>query len=229
MSDNIGHLTDQNKDKAPVVYLRSFLGQGFHFSDIKSAFVGKTLPGSDVHWKDAGHYVANYLQVFGPVRELAPPPGRARFQPWSPSRPLQERIADERWQQTILEWLPRAAAVLLQLDPSPGLQWEIAQLVRSVSPRKVLMLLPPTQGDYAAIVSATKGWFPRPLPGSLPDSRLMTFTRNWEPSVLERKESPGYMWHTLEPFLEQNGIEVDWRTPLGIKGRKPSNDLKERS
>lgn len=227
MRDKIVRLTNQSEEKAPVVYLRSFLGQGFHLSDFKSAFVGKTLPGSDVHWKDAGHYVGTYLGAFGRVRELAPPSGKARFQPWSPSRPQQERVADDRWQQTVLKWLPQAAAVLLQLDPSPGLQWEIAQLVRLVSPTKVLMVLPPTQGDYAAVVSSTKDWFPRPLPARLPDSRLMTFRSNWEPFVLERRESPGYMWHTLEPFFEQNGIEVDWRTPLGIKRHKSSNTTKK--
>lgn len=229
MSDKNYRPSEQSKEKAPVVYLRSFLGQGFHLSDFKSVFEGKTLPGSGVHWKDAGHYVGTFLGAFGPVRELAPPPGKARFQPWSPSRPQQERIADEHWRQTILEWLPRASAVLLQLDPSPGLQWEIAQLVRLVSPTKVLMVLPSTEGDYAALVSSTKGWFPRALPGRLPDSRLVTFAIDWEPSALERKESPGYMWHTLEPFFEQNQIEVDWRTPLGIKGHKSSNGAKTRS
>jgi len=229
MSNSINHPTNQSKDKAPVVYLRSFSGQGLHFSDIKAAFVGKALPGSDVYWKDAGHYVANFLRGIGPVRELAPPPGKSRFQPWSPSRPEQERIANELWQETILKWLPRAAVVVVQLDPSPGLKWEVTQFVRLVAPAKVLLVLPPTQGDYEALVSSTSGWFPQPFPRLLPDSRLMTFRSEWQPSILERRESPGYMWHTLEPFFEQNGFEPpDWRTPLGIKGHKSSSGSNKR-
>ena len=113
--------------------------------------------------------------------------------------------------------LPRAALVVVQLDASPGLAWEMEQLVHRVSPTRILLVLPSTEADYGRLLASTAGWFPRPLPRRLPDSRLMAFRANWEPLALEAKGAPGSVWHTLEPVFQRNGYEApDWRRAYKI-------------
>ncbi len=222
LNRDIRRLAEQNKSKAPIVYLRSFGAEGLHASDfLKAPFVGQVLPGSMAYWKDAGDMVTNVLRVIGPPIELAPPAGTWRLKPWSPSRPKQERIDNENWQQKILEWLPRAALVVVQLDATPGLKWEIAELVRRLPPIRILLVLPATQGDYDKVCASTAGLFPRPLPGKLPASRLMTFRPDWQPLPLEAKSGAKGLWYTLDPVFEQNRFEPPaWRRIYGYPERR---------
>jgi hypothetical protein len=220
----IQRLRERNKGGAQVVYLRSFVGEGLRLSDIKSAFDGERIPGTEGHWRNGGHLVTSFLDVIGPPVELASPTGASGLSPWSPSRPRQERVANEKWQQRVLELLSQAALVAVQLDASPGLAWEVSQLVRRVPPKKVLLILPSRKVEYAELRSATVNWFPRPLPDDLPKSRLVTFRPNWEPLVLEAGKGAWEMWQALEPVFLQNGYEApDWRRAFRIGEHRASS------
>jgi hypothetical protein len=169
-----------------------------------------------------GDQVTGFLKVIGPAKELARPEGAHGLRPWSPSRPAQVHADNDHWQQCILEWLPAAALVVVQLDMSPGLGWELQQLARGVPPIKILLVLPPTQAGYAKVREWGGSYLPKPLPEKLPDSRLMTFRPDWTPLPLEARTGGGYcFWFTLEPVFDQNGFEAPpFRRVYGFDPKK---------
>jgi hypothetical protein len=218
----VKRLEEQNKGSAPVVYLRSCAGERLGASDVKAAFSGKTIPGTAACWKDTGDLVTSYLKVIGPPKELARPQGGSPLRPWSPSRPSRESVDDDQWQRRVLEWLATAALVVVQLDVSPGLGWELGQLVERVLPVKVLLVLPPVQSEYEEVRKWAGNYFPKPLPGKLPASRLMTFRPDWHPWPLEAQTGgASSFWSALEPVFEQNCFAAPpWRQIYGIGGSK---------
>src|SRR5262249_49271036 len=145
---------------------------------------GKTLAGTGYYWKDLGHCVIDSLRVIAPARELACPETSWRWRPWAPSRPESVSVSNDGWPRPVLGGVPGAPLVVIQLDVSTGLAWELEQVVRLVFPTKVLLVLPPTQGDYDQIRAGVDGVFPKPFPAKLPASRLMTFSPNWQPCPL---------------------------------------------
>lgn len=206
-------MRQQNRSSAPVIYLRSFGSERLQFSDVKAAIVGNTIPGTLCYWKNAGDTVTDFLSVMGPVRALARPDKAFQLRPSAPSRPETVAVDDEHWQEQILEWLPGAALVVVQLDVSTGLEWELRQLVRRVTPTRILLVLPPTQGEYDRIRTGTSSLFPIALPEELPASRMLTFRPDWQPWPLKAAAGGGFtVWQTLEPVFEQNGYQMpSWR------------------
>ncbi len=144
------------------------------------------------------------------------------MRPWAPSRPELVAVDNDRWQQQILQWLPGAALIVVQLDVSTGLDWELQQLIRQVRPTRVLLVLPPTQAEYDRIREGMSRLFPKPLPVELPASRVITFRPDWQPWPLLAAEGGGYaIWKTLEPIFEQNGYESPpWRRIWGFGSSK---------
>jgi hypothetical protein len=212
----IRRMKEKNKfNKAPVIYLRSFETeyQGTKLNlDFKNMTFGekKKIPGTECNSKDVGNVVTDFLRVIGPVKALAHPKYRARIS-FTP-RPEYLAVANDQWQQKILEWLPEAALIVVQLDASPGLTWELQQLALRVNPIRLLLILPPTQDEYDRIRDETRPFFPKPLPVDLPESRLMTFRPDWQPWPLLTDKSIFPNWQTLEPVFEQNGYEPPpWR------------------
>jgi hypothetical protein len=194
-------LKQKNRHGPPVVYLRSFAGETFRLADLKAAFIGKIVPGTSAYWADVGDYVVDHLKVIGPAKALARPDGAWSMRPWAPSRAKRVAVPNEKWQQEIAAWLPKAALVVVQLGVSEGLAWELRQIVRLVSATKVLLVLPSTQADYDTVRAGTASALRRPLPSPLPPSRLMTFKADWNPLPLR---SAGDIWDTLDPVFAQN-------------------------
>jgi hypothetical protein len=222
----------ENKSKAQIVYLRSFSSETLQISDVLAMFAGRTIPGTMAYWKDVGNTVTDFLRVIGPVVAIARPETTWRMRPWAPSRPELHNVGNDQWQQQILEWLPVAALIVVQLDLSSGLCWELQQLVRQACPTKALLVLPPTQGEYAKIREGMLPILPEPLPVELPTSRLMTFRPDWKPLPLAMEEGGEWaIWKSLEPLFEQNGYDQPpWRRIYGFgssnKGGAPVGRLR---
>lgn len=215
----IDRLKEENKDKAPIVYLRAFASESIQVSDIKGAVVGKTIPGTGAYYKDVGDTVTDCLKVIGPTVALARPDSTWRLRPWAPSRPELMSVDNNQWQQQILQWLQETALIVVQLDVSAGLGWELEQVVRKVRPIKVLLVLPSTQADYDQVREWANSFFPIPFPVELPTSRLMTFRPGWQPWPLPAAAGGGQIiWQILEPVFEQNGFKSPpWRRIYGFK------------
>ncbi len=215
---DVERLKKKNKSKAAIIYLRSFDAEKIHLSDIPAGWNGKTIPGTMAFHKDVGNIVTDYLSVIGPVHALDRPDKTFRLRPAAANRPELFHVDNDRWQGKILKWLAKAALVVIQLDDSPGLEWEIMQVVKRLPSTKVLLVLPPRQADYEKLRKRTARLFPSPLPVELAASRLLTFKPDWCPWPLETNQGGEFaMWKTLEPIFDQNGFEPPaWRRIFGF-------------
>jgi hypothetical protein len=120
-------------------------------------------------------------------------------------------FGDEDWQDAIKRWLSECAAVVIEAGTSGGLNWEIIQVVNKVNPTKVVLLLPLTNAEYRVFLNAVTRLFPKPLPDTLPPSRLLTFSKDWTPLTLQGSS----LRETIKPFFDQNGFDFDWwPTPI---------------
>lgn len=206
---HIDRLIEANKDKAPVVYLRSFAAEGETLFDrLQYGFTAKNVHGLPAYHHNVGHAVTDVLRVIGPPVELSRKAARKAAEPFvgyrRASAPKQVSVDDRDWQQTILAWLPGAALVVVQLDVSAGLGWELEQLVRKVRPTRILLVLPPTQHEYGQARDWAGRFFPAAFPAHLPLTRLMTFRPDWQPLPIE----PLSFWIALRPLFQQNGYEA---------------------
>lgn len=51
-------------------------------------------------------------------------------------------VSDDKWQDTIIQWLSKCVAVILEAGDSDGLSWEMRQLVERYEPTRLLIVLP---------------------------------------------------------------------------------------
>jgi hypothetical protein len=213
-------LVEASKNRPPIVYLRSFRSERMGLSIFKYMFTDPP-PGVFGYWDDIGDAVLHILRVVAPAVALSPPAGPKGVRYWSPSRAERISVLNEEWQTVISERLRQATLVLVQLDDTASLQWELKELVRVVPPIKVLLLLPPTKKEYNGMRSHVQHIFPHPLPAELPKTRLMTFRPGWESLPLRQIGSgPGVVWMMLEPVFDQNGFEQPpWRRMYGYAPR----------
>jgi hypothetical protein len=94
-------------------------------------------------------------------------------------------VADDKWQGTVQDFLRKAGAVVIELDASPGLRWEINEVVSTVPPRKVLLIIPRTNDAYEKAIGLVGGLFPKGLPVVQEvSSRLVMFLDDWTPVSL---------------------------------------------
>jgi hypothetical protein len=208
----INRLREVNKSARFILYLRSFASETLKFSDIKYSFYGNTIPGTSCYWKNVGDTVTDFLRVIGDVVALERPEHTLGIKPWAPSHPKQVSVENDQWQRKIVELIPKAALVVVQVDLSAGLVWEMQQLTHLLSPSKILFVLPPSQAEYDEIREGISGIFLESLPVQLPLSRLLTFRPDWHPLPLIFEEGSIYnMWRSLEPVFQQNGYESPFK------------------
>jgi hypothetical protein len=192
-------------DRPPVIYLRGFQ------DEVRERGVGELLA---VLWQRP---VATEISAWGPREQIEIAKVMQRIGPYialgRPGEKLPEvgaaklYVADADWQPKILEWLKKARLVVLQAGVTPGLRWEIGQMVKRLSPAKLLVILPDTDAQYRQF----KAWADAVLPKALPDmpkARLLMFGDDWTPTTLPDR---GSLLTTLQPFLRRNGIALESR------------------
>jgi hypothetical protein len=155
--------------RAPVAYLRAFTDDGrmavpgHHWQDrvLGKAVSGLTLTSPEQE-------LAFILQRVGPViaigkpGERLPELGAARLY-----------ASHESWQRTVLDMLRRWSLVLARVGASPGVQWELDQVLSLAQRSKVLILVLGSPNDQAAGVRAIESRIGEPLPlASPPASRF---------------------------------------------------------
>lgn len=95
---------------------------------------------------------------------------------------------------------------------------ELAEIVQTVGPRKVLMILPVREQDYLSFIQWANSVMPKRLPEGFPSSRLVKFDDAWTPSYLPHGRT---LTQSLAQFFEQNGIilkESYWQKILEHNG-----------
>ena len=142
----------QRDPRPPVVYLRAFTddGQmavrGHHWQDrVFGKWAGAlTLTSPEQE-------LAFILQRVGPViaigkpGERLPELGAARLY-----------VGHDTWQQTVLDMLRRSSLVLARAGASPGVQWELDQVLSLAQRSKVVILILGSAEDQAAGVRADR-------------------------------------------------------------------------
>jgi hypothetical protein len=73
-------------------------------------------------------------------------------------------LPGDRWQEAVLRLLTGARLVLLVAGAGAGLTWELAQAVKLVPPRQLVLLIPMDSDGYAGFLESSQGTFPRGMP-----------------------------------------------------------------
>jgi WD40 repeat protein len=166
----------------PILYLRSFqLDQRIGRPGWIERIFG-TVP-----LRSAEQGLAKMLDKCGPViaigrpDEKLPPLGAARFY-----------VSHDRWQAKVADVAAVSHFVVWATGTTEGLRWEIAHLIASVPPEKIIIwahphLLSMWEGDpeveWSKFRTLLGGLFPKPLPEVLGPARFIYFTSDWEPRL----------------------------------------------
>jgi hypothetical protein len=201
-----GEAVLQNDTRPPVVYLRSFKGEElessslYRFKNLASpdkTWLAATVPNNSVQEQDALGYVFRkigpYIALGRPGEEL-PELGSSKLY-----------ASNAEWQETIRRFFDHSKLVVFRAGITDSLKWELAEIVHTLDPRKVLMILPVREEDYLSFVQWGNSLLPKRLPKDFPSSRLVTFDNSWSPAYLPKGRT---LTDSLRPFLEQNGIVV---------------------
>jgi hypothetical protein len=154
----------QRDPRPPVVYLRAFTDDGLmavpghHWQD---RMLGKS--GGALTLTSPEQELAFILQRVGPViaigkpGERLPELGAARLY-----------VGHDTWQQTVIDMLQRSSLVLARAGVSPGVQWELDQVLALAQRSKVVILILGSAEDQAAGVRAVESRIGEPLPLTTP-------------------------------------------------------------
>lgn len=201
-----GEAVLKDDDRPPVVYLRSFKDEEvassvFHrFKNLPASdktWLAPTVPNNGVQEQDALGYV---FRKIGPYIALGKPGEQV---PELGSSKLY--VSNDEWQNTIRAFFGKSKLVIFKAGITESLKWELAQIVHTVNPRKVLMIMPVKEADYLGFVQWANSIMPQPFGQDPPSGRLVKFDADWAPTYLPQGRT---LTGSLAPFLEQNGISI---------------------
>jgi hypothetical protein len=134
-----------------VLYLRPFRkdpeSQRTH-----STFIFYSFKTYEEQIKSAFERIGQVRAVTGPAEKLAPL-GAERVP-----------LPDEEWQSEVTEWIKKAHLILIRASPSPGVVWEVGQVLSLGRADSTLLLVPDDGTEYREFVLATRHLFPAALP-----------------------------------------------------------------
>jgi hypothetical protein len=132
-------------------------------------------------------------------------------------------LAPNAWKLDVLRLIQKSQVIVIEAADSDSLGWEIAQVVNSVPPRRVLLIAPRRQREWEEFLEAHGNHFPCELPKRLPTSRLVMFESDWAARELINVNM--CIADALAPFcarisLMQNaGSVVDFRLANGATAK----------
>jgi hypothetical protein len=183
---------DEDQDKGPVGAARSAKGSTQELSYSTPPWGVREQEALSILFREVGPYVA-----IGKPGERLPELGAARMY-----------VPDQKWQSRVKALCASAQLVIVRAGVTAGLRWEVEHLVESVSPLKLLFLLPARTDNYGTFQNWVSEVLPVPLPIEVPSGRLLMFDADWNPRVLPPRSS---LKRSLAPFFEQNGIQLKER------------------
>lgn len=201
-----GEVIMKNDNRSPVLYLRSFNDEVEDRSMtkyVKSLSISNkkdlalTVPPIGFREQDALGYV---FRKVGPYIALGKPGERI---PELGSSKIY--VPNESWQSTIREFFRKSKLIIFRAGKTEGLKWELKELVQTVKPQKIVMILPVKDEDYSIFIQWANPIMLIALPQEYPSSRMVIFDEKWNPSCLRQGQT---LTKSFAPFLEQNGISV---------------------
>ncbi len=113
-------------------------------------------------------------------------------------------IADDEWQESVIQLLHRSRLIVLYPGDSAGLGWEFEQVVKLADPQRVLCYIPryplkQRKQCYDSLQYLADQHLAHPLPKEVGEASFVWFDRNWQPCVL-RPTGPT-LWTRLRSVL----------------------------
>lgn len=201
-----GDLILTNDARPPVLYLRSFKDEvndrsmatyfkSISFSNKKD--LALTVPSSGFREQDALGYIFRkigpYIALGKPGEDL-PELGASKLY-----------VSNEEWQNTIRDFFKKSKLIIFRAGKTEGLKWELIELLETVNPLKVIMILPVKDEDYASFIQWANLIMPTAFPVNYPVTRSVVFNEKWEPSWLPQGQT---LTKSLKPFFDQNGLVI---------------------
>jgi ryanodine receptor 2 len=175
--------------RRPILYLRSFqLDDRINKRTLSERFLG-AYPSAT-----AEQTLTKALRKTGPTiaigrpDERLPALGAARFY-----------VSHDRWQQKVQDVAAESQFVVWATGTTEGLRWEIAHLVATVPPEKVIVWAHPQllhlsprerEAEWAKFRAALGDVFPMPLPERLGEAQFLYFTEGWVPHAVAPPKRP---------------------------------------
>jgi hypothetical protein len=171
---------------APIFYLRSFRFDATAATPptwlqrVVTVFgsAGAALPTPELTLILALRRYAPVLAI-GRPGEVEPPPGAMRFY-----------VTNERWEAVVESILPCCGLLVWVSGNTSGLRWEIEQLIKHLTPQR-LLLWPHVRighlkrrqraAEWQTFVENHRDVFPKPLPSDLKSIRFIAFDADWTP------------------------------------------------
>ncbi|MDP1736005.1 MAG: hypothetical protein Q8L23_01040 [Caulobacter sp.] len=212
----------QDDPRPPVLYLRSFaqdlrgarvLDRLWTLKNPRGAYLFahpddlgtesrrehvKHLIGSPRSSYDEQRVFADYFSRFGPYIAAGRPGELFENMDIGAAKLY---VANADWRSTIVELLNISGIVILEAANSEGLLWEIEQLVEIVSPFRVLLVTPRTATEYREFRQFAGGLFPKGLPETPPQSRLLMFDDDW--TAIELSNPVLILSEAVKPFRDR--------------------------
>jgi hypothetical protein len=195
-----------NDTRAPVLYLRSFEDEAAEASILhrftrvarpERTQLASTVANNGLQEQDA---LGCVFRKIGPYVALGKP---GENLPELGSRKIY--VPNDAWQQQVRSLVARSRLIVFRAGRTEGLRWELHELVKTTSPRNVLLLLPADEEAYASFVEWANRVMPQAFPPDYPSSRVVVFDEDWSPRYLAPGRS---LADTLAPFFERNGLVV---------------------
>lgn len=196
----------KNDSRPPVLYLRSFNDEVEDRSMVKyvksistsnKKDLALTMPSVGFREQDAMGYVFRKIGPYialGKPGETLPELGSSKIY-----------VPNESWQNTIRDFFRKSKLIIFRAGKTEGLKWELQELVQTVTPRKVAMILPVKDEEYDSFIQWANVIMPTPLPTKYPSSRMLIFDETWKSFCLPQGRT---ITKSFSPFLQQNGISV---------------------
>jgi len=134
------------ENKAPVLYLRSFL------DDKVAAKREASMLTEEEELNKAFEHIGPMIAI-GRPGEVLPEVGAARAY-----------FTDDKWQAAVYHYMDISRLVVLRAGLSQGLIWEIKNSIQRLDPSKLILLIPFKKDDYNQFRTCVQSLFPKPLP-----------------------------------------------------------------
>ena len=194
--------------RQPILYLRSFRSDSKADTAEQQRFLWRLLPMPFPQTlATEEEQIEQVMSHFGPFVAIGRPGERL---PQLGAHRVYS--SNDAWQEHIKDLLQRSQLVLVRVDDTEGLWWEIETALTSVDPQRLIFLLPTSSEDYNRFLARVKKYIPRPLPA--------TYT----PKVMASRSFAGVLWFDPDWTPHVATCDTDW----SIVGYTIASDLRDK-
>jgi hypothetical protein len=200
--------------RGAVLYLRNFAADEKTKVGMRDLLLLPLLPSWSFRGKEL--HIRRVFGEYGPLIAIGKPGDR------TPPIGAFRIFVNDEWQELVVDLMNRSQLVIIRAALGPGLEWELQQVARRVSPHRVVLFLPYRRSDWQRKCEEFGVLFDRIFPAPLlrkNRSPLVIFDHEWR-SWSFRDRWPGYLppkrstwfrqhvgFHGLCDYKEQLALE----------------------